>query len=812
MSIFGWLIFIWVITSIVNGVKKKSLKFERERLGKRGYGVPSGELAEARQNLYVLEQARGSLENDELKGPVDDIIRMTQRVLYTAEKEPVHRGKTSEFLGRLLPSLTDLIARVENQGLDAAGEGAKQLKALSASLGKQVRSFYSGKIMNLAEPTQMVAKIGALLPGVHSGTGVNLARAHAQIDRLDAFAKDTKMGPVAQPFSDMVALSRYIADTSGQYPQVMAKCWAFFSAYLPNLVSLVEGIALASDGAVVDLTEAFALLDKRLREKIEAMRTGTPLEFSADLTIMETMRQKIDIQEPASARARAEAPQTSRIERARQLCVQLAAVQEKIVKPSMRAHVMELAHLSARVLECAERDPKSMSGTQAFFSDYLPALLALLERYGVIEQNKIDNGDFIAMVEKLMQRLSRRFSSYLQAIYSDQPIEVAEDVRLLRAALSGESADDAPSVLRRTSGVAVERARKDLAEMAASVAKITKRRMKEGLNDLIALCEKTVALIERSPGMQEKASEFFSEYIPKLLSLVTRYELFQDRRMGQPMGQFAADAEEALFALQRSFATRMRTESGLPDFAGDVALLNDVLDGVMTLEDSSWVSQFVKRRRAIFRNTWALGAAALTGAAVFAGVFMWSALPVLLDVAAGFIGASCGFMLTRLVTGARAQRELVSADPDGRSEEIARASNTLSRLSSFTSLIDNKDITEPLKNIVSTLHSILETIEKNPSKYESARGFLERYLPTLIGILDRYNVMEDKGLAHHGSEFRAQVEGFMPEFERAFAKQLQALYKDDVLDASLDIDVLQSTLRAEGLLDAFGPQMGRQSD
>ena len=70
-------------------------------------------------------------------------------------------------------------------------------------------------------------------------------------------------------------------------------------------------------------------------------------------------------------------------------------------------------------------------------------------------------------------------------------------------------------------------------------------------------------------------------------------------------------------------------------------------------------------------------------------------------------------------------------------------------------------------------------------------------------MLSGYRKMDERQLnGKSAQETRAQVREAMDTVLKAFDKQLDALYQDDMLDISTDIDVMETMLRQDGLIDS----------
>lgn len=123
-----------------------------------------------------------------------------------------------------------------------------------------------------------------------------------------------------------------------------------------------------------------------------------------------------------------------------------------------------------------------------------------------------------------------------------------------------------------------------------------------------------------------------------------------------------------------------------------------------------------------------------------------------------------------------------------------RAAAELHRLSGD---IQNPAVRAQTQRLEGTTRKILAQIVLHPEKQSQVRQFTDYYLPTSIKVLDAYRRMEDS----NGPEIQAlkdRVEGMLDGLCAAFDRQLDALLRDEVLDISADLTVMEQMLRQEG--------------
>ncbi|WP_369281854.1 5-bromo-4-chloroindolyl phosphate hydrolysis family protein [Oscillibacter sp. GMB15532] len=127
--------------------------------------------------------------------------------------------------------------------------------------------------------------------------------------------------------------------------------------------------------------------------------------------------------------------------------------------------------------------------------------------------------------------------------------------------------------------------------------------------------------------------------------------------------------------------------------------------------------------------------------------------------------------------------------------------NTLVRIHKLNENILNEDISEKISRIELITTHIFEIIEREPEKSSKVNMFVSYYLPTTLKLLDKYSQYEEYGTSQNVSDLRKEIETIIEKLVLGFEKQLDALAIDDVIDVTSDIDVLESVMIRDGLLN-----------
>jgi hypothetical protein len=96
---------------------------------------------------------------------------------------------------------------------------------------------------------------------------------------------------------------------------------------------------------------------------------------------------------------------------------------------------------------------------------------------------------------------------------------------------------------------------------------------------------------------------------------------------------------------------------------------------------------------------------------------------------------------------------------------------------------------------------VLMTVSEHPGKAPQVRKFMNYYLPTTLKLLTNFRAMQDRGISENDLyQARATTIQGLEMILTACQKQLDNLYRDNMLDMNTDIDVLEKMLKRDGYL------------
>ena len=115
-------------------------------------------------------------------------------------------------------------------------------------------------------------------------------------------------------------------------------------------------------------------------------------------------------------------------------------------------------------------------------------------------------------------------------------------------------------------------------------------------------------------------------------------------------------------------------------------------------------------------------------------------------------------------------------------------------------LINNVVVTKNLNEIHDSVSKIIKTIEKEPEKEKLLKNFFDYYLPVTIKLVDRFDEIENQNISSLESKtFNESTIKMIEEINGVFKMFLNNLYKSDMLDTNVEIKVLNSMLKSDGL-------------
>ena len=116
--------------------------------------------------------------------------------------------------------------------------------------------------------------------------------------------------------------------------------------------------------------------------------------------------------------------------------------------------------------------------------------------------------------------------------------------------------------------------------------------------------------------------------------------------------------------------------------------------------------------------------------------------------------------------------------------------------------IPDQELSEQMDNLALRCEQIFRTVSETPSKAPQVRKFMNYYLPTTLKMLANYRTMQQRGVSYgEMKDARETTVLGMNLILTACQKQIDNLHRDNMLDISTDIDVLEQMLKRDGFTD-----------
>ncbi|MGN1333378.1 MAG: 5-bromo-4-chloroindolyl phosphate hydrolysis family protein [Lachnospiraceae bacterium] len=140
---------------------------------------------------------------------------------------------------------------------------------------------------------------------------------------------------------------------------------------------------------------------------------------------------------------------------------------------------------------------------------------------------------------------------------------------------------------------------------------------------------------------------------------------------------------------------------------------------------------------------------------------------------------------------------------------LARGRSNLMEIRRLQVQIRNSRIRALSEEICRVAERILRTLKSQPEDIPGVRQFLNYYLPTLGNILLKYERVEKSGIPTDNME--ENVIDCLEKIKNAMDRQYANLFNNDILDLSVEMEVLTQACKRDGLLtdeDVQGTEEG----
>ncbi len=188
----------------------------------------------------------------------------------------------------------------------------------------------------------------------------------------------------------------------------------------------------------------------------------------------------------------------------------------------------------------------------------------------------------------------------------------------------------------------------------------------------------------------------------------------------------------------------------------------------------------------------------IIGGSFFAVTYLALGLPLLPAIVIGatsFIGGELLMSKSNTVTFDKVNDENI--------EEVLKDARVKNKfIFSKIDKIDDKDIKKYLNEINKTTGKIIDAVSKNKEKAKRSEKFFTYYLPITVGIINKYDEIENQGLSSKDvKEFYLKAKESLKEINNSFKKLLNNIYESDIENVETDMKVLNNILKSDGFND-----------
>ena len=134
---------------------------------------------------------------------------------------------------------------------------------------------------------------------------------------------------------------------------------------------------------------------------------------------------------------------------------------------------------------------------------------------------------------------------------------------------------------------------------------------------------------------------------------------------------------------------------------------------------------------------------------------------------------------------------------------ITKGQEMIDTIRKENAAIPDPTLSAQMESVCEKCEQIFRTVSEAPSKAPQVRKFMNYYLPTTLKMLANYRTMQNRGVSVQEMRTAREttVRG-MNMILTACQKQIDNLHKENLMDISTDIDVLEQMLKRDGYTES----------
>ena len=187
------------------------------------------------------------------------------------------------------------------------------------------------------------------------------------------------------------------------------------------------------------------------------------------------------------------------------------------------------------------------------------------------------------------------------------------------------------------------------------------------------------------------------------------------------------------------------------------------------------------------------------GAAYFAARRFLPSLASVLLWLLGIAAAAVALVVIAVVVLAFRKPKQTAEDlaREERENILKNARASLMKLRTGAMRIRDGEIRDSADRFCADMDRILRLLKEQPEDLPRARKFLNHTLPLAGGILEKYSRLEQNGVVTE--EVRRRTVASLQQMEQAVGRQHDALFDDDIVDITAEMEVLNQLCMQSGL-------------
>lgn len=131
-----------------------------------------------------------------------------------------------------------------------------------------------------------------------------------------------------------------------------------------------------------------------------------------------------------------------------------------------------------------------------------------------------------------------------------------------------------------------------------------------------------------------------------------------------------------------------------------------------------------------------------------------------------------------------------------------KAKKQIVLLKDYNEKIPNEKVSQDIEAIIRLVEAIMEYLEKYPSQASSMNKFLDYYLPTVMKLLEVYQLYDEiPNLSEDMKVTLTKIEASLESMKQALNKKIDQFYQEESMITGANITMLNTLLHQEGLLD-----------